>query len=293
VRSLGIAVALVAAGAAADESVGEPAVAVAVRGADPHHAARLVAAAFALDVLIVGGGASVDAQLATLDGDAALARVADAAGLAVARRGTLRIVAPKDVLAALPAASARAAVSGGREIDIDFLRADAANLMRFFGDLERREIKSELRGEVTIRARRIRALDLLALLAALGRAPVRASERTITVGAGALPPAGGDTLLCDVTPAERTRMLPPPKLGCVDPDTVEVVGLAGPPARLVALVRGRMAGDKTRRAAVVRAGDRLDGTRNVRAVTPLGLDLAGLEGDAQLRFGRDSEARSH
>jgi hypothetical protein len=242
---------------------------VTLRRMDVHAAVRLVTRDQPLNVMVVGGG-EVELSLAPCEPEEALARVAKAAGLEIARRGPFHLLAPPDVIAALPA---KVAFGGGRRVDVDFLRADAANLLRLFGDIDQKKLDSQLGGQVSMFATLVGVRDIVGWLAALGGAPLVAGRRKLSIGAGALPVSSAPLQqLCVAAPDTL-----PARLGCVANDQIELAGVAWP----WALVRGPAPGGV--HMDVVRAGERLglDGVV-VRYVGADHLWLAG-GGDLPLR----------
>lgn len=219
---------------------------------DVHLAARLWATAHKQNLIVVGGGA-VDPALANGE----LERLAQAAGLKAARAGIFHVLAPPDLVASLPR---RIAYSGGRRINVDFLRADAEKLMQLLADLDGKKIESQLSGVLSIRAVDAPVRDLAGWVAALAGAPLAVHPRKLAIGAAVLPaPATPPTQFCHQPPGVR--------LGCVANDKLRLDG--------VALGWALVSGDGAY-SDLVRVGDRLGASRVVvRAIEPDHLELDG------------------
>lgn len=202
------------------------------RGVGVHHAVRLIAEIFRVNVVVAGGS---DAPLA-LDvradkAEQALTDLAAAAGLSVEKRSVGWVLAPKEALGN-PPRSALAACPGA---DLDLVRADATQLLELATDVCARPIPHKVEGELTLRLRNV-PIHLVATEAVRLAAP-----------AGKLPAIRGPE------PELGTPCSGPPlrlvKMHCEPPAELELVAtFVGPSGKSLAMLRRGWAG-------VVRQGD--------------------------------------
>jgi hypothetical protein len=224
---------------------------VALRDLDVHSAARFVAAAYRVDVMVTGEGAVPRLDLDAPDGKTALAAVAKTAGLAFGERRGVLVLAPAERMpVAAPAKKA------GRAVTLELDRADAVKLAGILEELAPTHRNVPVKGVITAVVHERPAGDLQALLFEL-------LHTTPEVAAARVEPPDALVQPCQ---AEDTRLI---KLRCAKTTTLELVALA---------VRGetRLAGLRAgAHLEVVRRGDFV-GNPAVR-VTDVGPEGVALE----------------
>ncbi len=259
-----------ASAAAADESIGAPRDGAALGGVDVASAARLIASGVHVNIIVAGGGARVKAQLGAGDARTQLQKLADAAGMGLAKRGAFWVIAPKATIDVLPA---RLVLSGGKRIDLDFVQVEVGALFKLLGDVGRKHVHSEVTGAVTVRCQNVRAWEVMALVAAIAGAKMQTEAGDVKVDAGALPvPSEAPPFPCARPEYSGNRM--PPRLSCVASDRIELAAVYMRGVNGLALVRGQDSKSLEPRAELVRVGDRIgDQDVLVRSMTADSIEL--------------------
>ncbi len=264
--------------------------AVRIRGAGAHEAARFVAKGFRANLVMVGTDRDLDLAFSATTVDEAMAVVARAAGLGVARWGNTFLIGPAALVEAVRPSKA---TRHDPNVDLDFYRVAVPALQKLLAEVAHdRALVDGTTGEATLLIRNRPASEVAEWIEKLTvdkRLPIILEKRHAEPPTD---PGGGS----NVAPPQPYDL----KLPSVKPEEIELVGTFLRGTQHFALVRWRgMLVDDTLpsngtkdfrfqdlsrkaegatefRAVEVRAGDHLGTSRaRVETVAPDAIDLEG------------------
>jgi hypothetical protein len=167
-----------------------------IQGLGVHEAAQFLSRLYHVPIIVVGGVAgNVVIALDGLDATAAIERLAKAAGLRLARKDAIYVLAPREIIAT--ATAGRRGLPPGARVDLDFLDTDAMTVFGLLAKLLKLGVDGTVRGHVSVLGYGYGALDLVGILSRMsGREASRHAGRLLVSGAVPESPEPHPHLLC-------------------------------------------------------------------------------------------------